>query len=153
MEEPQIVFEPLPSDDLRRFLSDNVINVNLARTGISEWHPVGFFLKNARGEWLGGLTGHVWGGWMHVNFVWVSEFLRGRGHGSRLLDAAESFAVARGAVAATLETHSFQAPDFYAKRGYTVFGRLDDYPPGHSKLFLHKRLDAAAAHEAVVNKR
>ena len=144
MEEFQIVFEPLPSDELRRFLSDNVINVNLARTGISEWHPVGFFLKNARGEWLGGLAGHVWGGWLHVNFVWVTEHLRGRGHGSRLLDAAETFATERGAVAATLETHSFQAPGFYAKRGYTVFGRLDDYPPGHAKLFLRKRLEMTA---------
>ena len=140
MEEPQIVFEPLPSDDLRRFLSDNVINVNLARTGISEWHPVGFFLKNARGEWLGGLTGHVWGGWLHVNTVWVTESLRGQRHGSRLMDAAEAFAAEHGCLGVTLETHSFQAPGFYAKRGYEVFGTLEDYPPGHSKLFLRKRL-------------
>ena len=144
MEEPQIVFEPLPSDDLRRFLTDNVINANLVKTGISNWHPVGFFLKNARGEWLGGLTGHIWGGWLHVNFVWVAEDFRGQGHGSRLMDAAETFAAERGAFAATLETHSFQAPDFYAKRGYSVFGRLDDYPPGHTKLFLSKRLGMEA---------
>jgi hypothetical protein len=45
----------------------------------------------------------------------------------------------RGAVAATLETYTFQAPDFYAKRGYSVFGRIDGYPPGHAKLFLSKR--------------
>jgi hypothetical protein len=35
---------------------------------------------------------------------------------------------------------AFQPPDFYTKRGYGVFGRLDDYPPGHAKLFLYKRL-------------
>jgi hypothetical protein len=46
----------------------------------------------------------------------------------------------RGALAANLETHSFQAEDFYLKRGY---GRLDDYPPGHTKLFLRKRLDVS----------
>ena len=140
MEDLELVFEPFPSDVLARFLIDNVNGVAHAKTGRSDWHPVGYFLRNARGEWLGGLTGHVWGGWLHVNFVWVAEMLRGQGHGSRLMDAAETFAIERGAFAATLETHSFQAPDFYAKRGYAVFGRLDDYPPGHAKLFLSKRL-------------
>ena len=104
------------------------------------WHPIGYFLKNARGEWLAGLTGYVWGGWMHVNFIWVTESLRGQRHGTRLMDAAESFAIGHACIGATLETHSFQAPGFYAKRGYEVFGTLADYPPGHSKLFLRKSL-------------
>ena len=92
------------------------------------------------GEWLAGLTGYTWGGWMHVNFLWVTEALRGQRHGSRLMDAAESFAVERGCIGSTLETHSFQAPGFYSSRGYEVFGTLEDYPPGHSKVFLRKRL-------------
>jgi GNAT superfamily N-acetyltransferase len=139
-----MVFEPFPSEALLRFVSDNLSGVSLARTGVSEGHLVGFFLKNTRGEWLGGLMGHIWGGWLHVRFLWVTEALRGKGHGSRLMDAAEALAVERRAFGATLETHSFQAPVFYAKRGYEVFGRLEDYPPGHTKLFLRKRLDLAA---------
>jgi hypothetical protein len=35
---------------------------------------------------------------------------------------------------------SFQAPDFYRKLGYEEFGRLDDFPPGHSRLFFRKNL-------------
>jgi hypothetical protein len=42
-----------------------------------------------------------------------------------------------------LETHSFQARPFYEKCGYKVFGTLEDYPPGHAKFFLRKRLAAA----------
>ncbi len=140
MEELELVFEPFPSDTLTQFVSDNVINLNFARTGVTAWHPIGYFLKNARGEWLAGLTGYTWGGWMHVNFLWVTEALRGQRHGSRLMDAAESFAVEHGCIGSTLETHSFQAPGFYTSRGYEVFGTLEDYPPGHSKLFLRKRL-------------
>jgi hypothetical protein len=82
VEDLEMVFEPLPGEALTRFLTDNVISVNIAKTGVSTWHPAGFFLKNARGEWSGGLTGYIWGGWLHVNFLWVTESLRGQGHGS-----------------------------------------------------------------------
>jgi ribosomal protein S18 acetylase RimI-like enzyme len=138
---PEIVFDPLPGEALSRLVSENVVSANVARTGVSDWHPVGFFLKSPRGEWLGGLTGYIWGGWLHVNFLWVSEALRGQRHGTRLMDAAEEMARERGAVGATLETFTSQAPGFYNKRGYSIFGRLDNYPPGHAKLFLSKRLD------------
>jgi GNAT superfamily N-acetyltransferase len=137
----EVVFDPLPGEALTRLISDNVISANIARTGFADWHPLGFFLKSPRGEWLGGLTGYIWGGWLHVNFLWVSEALRAQGHGTRLMDAAEEMARERGAVGATLETFTSQAPEFYRKRGYSVFGRIDDYPPGHAKLYLSKRLD------------
>ena len=51
-----------------------------------------------------------------------------------------TIAIRRGCFAATLETHSYEALGFYQKRGYEVFGMLEDYPPGHSKYFLRKRL-------------
>jgi ribosomal protein S18 acetylase RimI-like enzyme len=140
MSDLEIVFDPLPSDELARLVRDNVVNFGIARTGASDWHPVGFFLKSPRGEWLGGLLGYIWGGWLHINFLWVSETVRGRRQGSRLMEAAEAMALERGAVAVTVETFTYQAPGFYAKRGYEVFGRLDDYPPGHAKLFLRKDL-------------
>jgi GNAT superfamily N-acetyltransferase len=138
-QEVEIVFDPLPSGALATLVQDNVNSVNFAKTGATDWHPVNFFLKSPRGEWLGGLLGYTWGGWLHVNFLWVSETLRGKGHGTRLMESAEAMARERGAFAATLETFTHQAPDFYAKRGYTVFGRIDGYPPGQAKLFLSKR--------------
>ncbi len=137
----EIVYDPLPGEAISRFVSDGVVHVNIARTGVSAWHPANFFAKNPRGECLGGLLGYVWGGWLHVNFLWVTEHLRTQGMGTRLMDEAEAFARERGATSATVETFTMQAPGFYAKRGYTVFGRLDEYPPGQAKLFLSKRLD------------
>ena len=44
-QELELVFNPLPDEALTRLVSENVIAVNFARTGVSNWHPVGFFLK------------------------------------------------------------------------------------------------------------
>jgi GNAT superfamily N-acetyltransferase len=136
----EIVFEPLPGEALSRLIIDGLDAHAIAATGIATWHPVGFFLKSGRGEWLGGLMGHLWGGWLYVRFLWVASPARGCGNGARLLDAAEEYAVERGCFAATLETASFQARPFYEKLGYEVFAMLEDYPPGHAKFFLRKRL-------------
>ena len=92
------------------------------------------------GDVLGGALGQVWGGWLQVTHLWVAETVRGQGHGRRLMKAAESYARSRGAIGATLETHSFQARPFYERLGYEVFGTLDGYPPGHAKCFLRKAL-------------
>jgi hypothetical protein len=39
-----------------------------------------------------------------------------------------------------LSTHSFQAPRFYARRGYVECGRTPAYPRGHDQIHLVKRL-------------
>jgi hypothetical protein len=46
----------------------------------------------------------------------------------------------RGAKHAHLDTFSFQAPGFYHKHGYRVFGELPDFPPGHRRYYLTKDL-------------
>jgi hypothetical protein len=71
MDQLEIVFDPLPGEALRDYVSDSLDAHNIAATGLSAWHPVGFFLKSPRGEWLGGLLGSLWGGWLHVRILWV----------------------------------------------------------------------------------
>lgn len=142
MQNLEIVFDPLPPESLSRFVTESLAAYNVAATGDSRWYPVGFFIKSARGEWLGGLLGEIWSGWLHVRILWVDAAVRSRGNGTRLLRAAEEYALECGCGGATLETHSFQARLFYEKCGYEVFATLDNYPPGHSKFFLRKRLTA-----------
>jgi ribosomal protein S18 acetylase RimI-like enzyme len=84
--------------------------------------------------------GSVWGGWLHIAWLWVDESVRGQDWGTRLMDLAEAYGRERGCHSATLDTHSFQARPFYEARGYEVFGTLDDYPKGHKKFFLRKKL-------------
>ncbi len=140
MAEPEIVFTPHADEALVRLVNDGVDLHNIAATGLAEWCPANFFLKGLRGDWLGGVTGVIWGGFLHVRYLWVTESARGKGQGRRLLQAAEDYARERGCSGATLETFSFQAPDFYQRQGYRVVGRIDGFPPGHTKFFLRKDL-------------
>jgi GNAT superfamily N-acetyltransferase len=56
---------------------------------------------------------------------------------------AEAEALRRGCHAASLDTYSFQARGFYERLGYSVFGIIDDCPPGHSRIYLIKRLGSS----------
>jgi GNAT superfamily N-acetyltransferase len=139
MEKITLVFDP---DNVRTadYVRDRLSMFNAARTGDDGYYPCNIFLKGEKDETLGGLLGCVWAGWLFVAILWVDEALRNQGHATRLMDAAEDYARQRKCHWAHLDTHSWQARPFYEKRGYELFATLDDFPPGHKKFFLKKKL-------------
>ena len=78
--------------------------------------------------------------WLFVNWLWVADAYRKHGIGSQLMASAEAAARAQGCRAAYLDTFTFQAPNFYQRLGYREFGQLDDFPPGHSRIWFSKAL-------------
>jgi GNAT superfamily N-acetyltransferase len=140
VEKLSVDFEPFIDDSVRRFINDGVDNYNIATTGLPAYFPANFVLRSPRGEVLGGLLGLIWGGWLQVGMLWVAEALRGRGHGAALIAAAEAYASERGCIGVCLDTFSFQARPFYERHGYVVIATQRDYPPGHARFFMEKRL-------------
>jgi GNAT superfamily N-acetyltransferase len=69
----------------------------------------------------------------YVRYLFVPADMRMRGYGSRLMTATEAEAGARGCHQIVLETHDFQAPEFYRKLGFEITG-------GYQYLTLLKRL-------------
>lgn len=108
------------------------------------WQPtaLAFVLRNADGGIAGGLIGAVQWGWLRIEILAVAEPLRGGGWGRRLMEAAERAAAELGCHSSWVDTFSFQAPEFYQRLGYRVFGELPDYPLGQTRFFLAKRLQA-----------
>jgi ribosomal protein S18 acetylase RimI-like enzyme len=98
------------------------------------------FVRDESGSIVGGLTGKTHWRYLDIAFLWVSATHRGQDLGSKLVDAAEKEARARGCERALLNTFSFQALEFYKKRGYTEFGRLDGFSGKHARHYLFKQL-------------
>ena len=46
----------------------------------------------------------------------------------------------RGCIGAYLDTFGFQAPNFYPKHGYEIFGTIEDHPRGSRRVFFKKQL-------------
>lgn len=96
-------------------------------------------VKNEEGNILGGLTGNTKLHCLFIQYLWVDDNFRGEGIGAKLLKKAEELAVEKGCRMVRVDTFSFQAPEFYQKQGYEVYGKVDDFPEGCTHYMLLKR--------------
>jgi GNAT superfamily N-acetyltransferase len=135
-----------PAPDVREAILGALIEFNNQRASQPEnFRPLAIVLSDAdTGDVVGGLWGGTNFAFLHVDLLFVPEKLRGSGLGRKMLLDAEREAISRGCRGAWLDTFSFQARGFYERLGYTVFGMLDDFPPGQHRIFLHKQFDAHA---------
>ena len=122
------------------FLEDRLNEYNIRTTGMDDGRLVSIFLRDEAGQMFAGLYGWTWGGTCEIRFLWVREDQRGQDLGTRLMRAAEAEAVRRGCRQIVLDTHDFQAPGFYRKLGFAIEAVQEDYPVGHKKYYLRKRL-------------
>jgi ribosomal protein S18 acetylase RimI-like enzyme len=131
--------EDRPAVADRRAINDALTEFNRPFLRDPAFGRIGVFVRDAAGRVVAGLDSSFYAGWLFVNDLWVHAELRRRGLGRRLLQEAERRAVERGCHSVWLDTFSFQAPGFYQRLGFEVFGTLD-YPPDHRRFFLKKRL-------------
>lgn len=91
---------------------------------------------------VGGFIGETNGvpEWLEVSILWVAEDARGQGVGGHLMSLAEEEAIRRGCRYARLATSDYQAPDFYRKIGYAIYGTLENCPRGETVHYLYKEL-------------
>jgi len=137
---PEIVIGDVETSADSAALRDALHEFNFEATGYRDGRALSCFLRNREGTLVAGIDGFTWGGYARVEYLWVDRGLRGTGVGSRLLGAAEDEARRRGCRKVVLDTHSFQAPDFYGSRGYLAVGTTTDTPVGFSQTLFEKPL-------------
>jgi ribosomal protein S18 acetylase RimI-like enzyme len=121
-------------------LRERIIAFNIAVTGYDDGRSLSCFLRDDDGAIYAGLDGFTWGGYAMIEWLWVAEAARREGLGRKLVRAAEREAAARGCTVVRVNTHTFQAPEFYRKLQYEEIGRAHDAPSGYGEVFFTKRL-------------
>jgi ribosomal protein S18 acetylase RimI-like enzyme len=129
-----------PDDAMVATVGKGIRAYNIQQAGENNRQRLCFFLLGPDDRVVGGLVGATYWNYFYLELLWVEEAVRGLGHGRRLVEQAEEKARNRGAQYAYLDTFSFQAPGFYEKLGYEVFGELPEFPPGQRRYFYFKAL-------------
>jgi GNAT superfamily N-acetyltransferase len=140
---PKITLTDEPDAEALRTISRFITEFNqTASQRPNDFRALAVLLSDPEsGETLGGLWGWTSFAFLHIDLLFIPESLRGKGLGRTMMLQAEAEAIQRGCNGAWLDTFSFQARGFYERLGYTVFGSIEDYPPGHSRFFLKKSFD------------
>ncbi len=130
--------EPTPEEQYR--IIDPLIAYNEAQAGPRNTKEFTFFVHSETGELAGGLLGFTHLNHFFMAALFVHQQFRREGIGRELMKRAEALALAQGCDVIYLDTFDYQAPGFYEKLGFKVFGKLADYPPGHQRFYLMKRI-------------
>ena len=105
---------------------------------IADVRPLAAFAR-LHGEVIGGASGRTWGACCELLQLWVQPEHRGAGIASRLLSEFQQRAATRGCHTFYLTTLSYQAPEFYRKRGYVVLAEISGYPQGIVKYLMQRQ--------------
>jgi ribosomal protein S18 acetylase RimI-like enzyme len=136
----EIVYDPHPERSAWGIIGRGLSAFNQQQAGDEGAQRICYVIQAPNHEIVGGVVAAIYWDWLYIDLMWMKEELRGRGYGSRLLVLAEEEARKRGAKHAFLDTFSFQAPGFYEKHGYRVYGELQNFPQSHRRYFMSKLL-------------
>ena len=120
-----------------------LIEYNLSKTqhlknDINE--PIEIIARNNNGEIIGGLYGRSFWGTLEIKTFVVKTENRNDGIGRKLIMEAEKEAKKRNCRYISLDTFSFQAPEFYEKLGFEKIGTETDFPKGFEKYYYRKKI-------------
>jgi ribosomal protein S18 acetylase RimI-like enzyme len=102
--------------------------------------PFSIFIKDQKGNILGGASGSLFHGSLYLDSLWVEKTLRHQGWGSLLMHEVEKRGGERGASFVTLNTMDWEALPFYQKLGYSIEFTREGYHKDSKMFMLRKNL-------------
>ncbi len=141
MKAPELTYEQFdaPPEAVLQAIDAGLESHNAAAAPIGDVRSLAVTARLPSSEIIGGAVGRTWGACCELLQLWVHRDHRNAGTASRLLLEFEKMGAGRGCDTFYLTTLSYQAPEFYRKRGYEALAEISGYPDGIIKYLMHKR--------------
>ena len=121
-------------------LANLVRAYNRSNRESSKSEPLNIYFEDEQGNLVAGMVAETFGNWLEIEYLYVSDDLRGQGIGSKILETAENESRNRGCKYSFVDTFNFQAPKFYKKHGYKEVFALKEYPYTGERYYYTKEL-------------
>ena len=135
----EVVFGSEDKDSYREQF-DQLVDAYNQSIHYSNDFEAAFYVAFDEDKVIGGVYGELSNNYLYVSVIWVDAAYRGCHIAATLLDKIESYSLGKGYRRSFLETGSFQAKEFYEKKGYAVVSTLYDFPKGHDMYTMVKAL-------------
>jgi ribosomal protein S18 acetylase RimI-like enzyme len=130
--------EPNPED--KKVMVDGMLAYHASKGYPRKSDTYSILVKDGGEKLLGcAIVSFMWNG-MSIHTVWVDESARRQGLGQKLMSMVEVEGIKRGCTIAYTDTFTWQAPGFYEKLGYTLYGKLEGFPEGNALSYYSKKL-------------
>lgn len=99
-------------------------------------------IEDSKGKIIAGINSRMYC-WkcLYIDSFWVDSEYRKQGLGTMIINEVENIAKNKGCKLIHLDTFDFQAKDFYLKKGYEIFGVLEECPENHKRYYMKKVLE------------
>ncbi len=130
--------EPNPID--KQVMIDGMLSYHASKGHVRKSETFSVVIKDQNEKLLGCvMVSFLWNG-MSIQSLWVDDAVRGQGLGKKLMAMAEEEGVKRGCTIAYTDTFTWQAPGFYEKLGYKIYGKLEGFPEDNALSYFCKKL-------------
>lgn len=107
---------------------------------ITDCEDLSYCIENENGECIAGIVASRDMDCIMVDYLFADDAYRENGYGSKLLTYLEEQAIRLDVKRIILNTFGFQAPAFYEKQGYQLFGKIEPCFNGYGQYFFKKEL-------------
>ena len=116
----KIVYEANPRHEETQLLGNGIMAYAKQKMEFDPINFFAFFIRDDNNEIRGGCNGCNLYGCLYIDQLWIEESLRSKGYGTSLMETAEKWGIANGCTFSAVNTMSWEALEFYKKRGFYI---------------------------------